>query len=136
MGTMGRPPAGPKLVDRLDGSESARTRTRLILETIAGTKTIAEAAAELGIGETRFLDLRTAALASMVAANEPRPAGRPPTPEPTEAEQQVAELSAQVRQLTIELEAARIRTEIALVMPHVLKSQDPKKNNGRNSTRR
>jgi hypothetical protein len=45
----GRPPEGPKLVDRLEGPDESKKRLRAILETIAGKRTIDDVCEELGI---------------------------------------------------------------------------------------
>ena len=45
----GRKPLGAQLVDRLEGSEHAKIRLKVILETLAGRQTIPEACDELGI---------------------------------------------------------------------------------------
>src|ERR1051325_6982635 len=79
MALMGRPPLGPRLVDALEISEDSQKKLRLILETIAGQKTLAEAAQELCISETRFHVIRQEALLGAGAALEPGTPGRPPT---------------------------------------------------------
>src|SRR5439155_138631 len=43
----GRHAIGPELAEKLEGSEVARTRMRVVLETIAGKKRVLEACAEL-----------------------------------------------------------------------------------------
>ncbi len=58
----GRKPIGPPLVRRLDGSEQAKDRMEVILQTIAGMMTIRQACDRLGIDEARFFQLRTEAL--------------------------------------------------------------------------
>ena len=50
----GRPSKGSKLVDRVDGSDAARERARLIIEVIGGDLTVADVCGLLGVGETRF----------------------------------------------------------------------------------
>ena len=45
----GRPPEGPGLVEKQEGSEPAKERLRVILETITGSKTVREACGELGM---------------------------------------------------------------------------------------
>jgi transposase-like protein len=122
--TRGRPPEGPKLVERLDGSPQAKQRLAVILQTITGETTVEAACAELDIGEAAFHKLRQRTLQDAVTSLEPRPAGRPPTPVSPEAEQ-VTELQKQMRELKIDLRAAQIRTEIALTMPHLLLRNDP-----------
>ena len=52
---MGRPCKGPNLVDGLDGSAEARTRLRIVLETIAGQRTVAEACADGSMSREEYL---------------------------------------------------------------------------------
>jgi len=122
----GRRPKGPKLVDGLEGSAEAKRRLEVILESLNGKWTVAEARAQLGLGEARFHELRTEILQLALNRAEPRLPGRPrhePSPEQT----QVAALEAEIRDLRIDLKAAQVREEIALVMPHLL--QPPKQHN-------
>ena len=68
----GRKPSGPQIVERLEGSPSAKQRLEVILETIAGQLTIPEACAQLSICESRFHDLRNETLQATLNALEPR----------------------------------------------------------------
>jgi hypothetical protein len=123
MSQRGRPPQGPKLVESLDGSGEAKRRLQLMLETVSGNKTVAEACQELGISESRFHEVRNELLQQAVALLEPKPKGRRPAPAPSAEAQQLAHLRAEVQDLKIDLRASQIREEIALVMPHLLKSR-------------
>ena len=116
---VGRPPSGPKLVDSLDADVEAKTKLRLILETISGQRTVEDAAATLGVSTTYFHELRTRALTQAAQSLEPQPIGRPPTTTSSE-NSAMKELQDRLKQMEVELEAARIREEIALVMPQVL----------------
>jgi transposase-like protein len=109
------------LVKSLPGSEAAKQRLELILDTLAGKCTIPKACEALGVNETRFHELRNQWIRNAVQLLEPRPSGRPPTPPPLPAEEEVAELKRQLLEQKILLEAANIREELALVMPQVLK---------------
>jgi transposase-like protein len=117
---MARPPSGPELVEGLEGSPEAKERLKVILETIAGTKTIAEACEQLGIGEAAFHKLRTRHLEEAVAGLEPRKPGRKPN-EASEADEARSALEEKVKSLERELQATRIREKIALTMPHLFK---------------
>lgn len=112
--TMGRRSRGPKAVDHLPGSDAARQRVRLALETLSGAKTVEQAAAELGVSAQRFHEIRTEALQGAIAACEPRAAGRPPQPAPEEdpLTRALSERDQQIRDLRIELECARLREEL------------------------
>jgi hypothetical protein len=112
----GRKPYGPSVVGRLPGSDLARRRLQVVLETLAGTSRVQEACTRLGLSEQRFDQLRTRVLQAGLDSLEPRPAGRRPPPAPAA---DVPGLQARVAELEIELRAARVREEIALVLPAV-----------------
>lgn len=117
----GRPPRGPEHAQKVEASEEARSRLELILRTLSGELSVAEACERLGIGEAQFHRLRDRALAGAAEALEPRPAGRPAAAlDPSSA--RVAELEDELDELRIELYAAQVREELALVMPHVLQA--------------
>jgi hypothetical protein len=111
---MARPSLGPALVDRLSGSDAARQRTRLMLETISGTTSVEAAADQLGISTQRFHDLRDELLQATITAAEPKPLGRP-AKEPTVDERvraALAESDQTINDLTVRLELARLREEL------------------------
>ena len=112
----GRIPVGPEVVEQLQGSEKAKERLRVILETMTGDLRIDDACARLGICEQRFRQLRAALLQAAVGILEDQPAGRPRQPEePAET----AALRRQLEAMQRELRAAQVREEIALALPHV-----------------
>ena len=80
MTARGRPPLGARHADKLEGSEQASERLGLILRTISGEVTVAEACALLEVSEAHFHRLRDQALQGALAALEPKPPGRPPEP--------------------------------------------------------
>ena len=115
----GRMPAGAEVVEHLQGSDKAKDRLRVILETMQGRWRVQEACGRLGIGEQRFRQLREELLQAALASLEDRPAGRPCRPaEPEE----ITALRRQVAELTRELQAAQVREEIALALPQVSKT--------------
>lgn len=115
----GRRPLGPRLVEGLEASTEARLRLKIVLETIAGERTVSEACEALGIGEARFHEMRRQALVGALEGLEPRAAGRPPR-QASSGEPSYSELSSEVRELRIELRAAQVREEIRAAMPHLL----------------
>lgn len=123
---MGRPPEGPGLADKLEGPEDEKKRLRVILETVAGQRTIASACDELGIKPARFHELRTQALQAALEGIAPGSPGRPANPDAA-PDPKVAELEAKVRDLDLELRASQVREQIALTMPHLLKPESEKK---------
>jgi hypothetical protein len=78
----GRKPHGPSAVERLPGSDLARQRLQVVLETLAGTCRIPQACERLGLSEQRFDQLRTQVLQAGLDSLEPQPAGRRPPPVP------------------------------------------------------
>ena len=118
--TLGRPPKGPELVDELEGSDQAKRKLRIMIETISGEKTIPQACAELGIQRSRFHAMRKAFLLDAVNSLEPRNRGRPPA-QVTPEQAHIDLLEKRVEALSYEVRAAQIREELAVVMPHVLK---------------
>lgn len=135
---MARPTKGVDHVDSLAGPAESRRRLKMVLETIAGERTVDSACAELSISPARFAQLRTEALSGALAALEPRAPGRPPAPT---QDPEVARLELEIRDLRRELEASRIREEIAIMMPHVLQppleqkgGSRPRRRGGKSST--
>ena len=114
----GRRPVGPEYAQQLAGSETAKLRAKVILETMAGTCRLKEACERLGISEQRFHQLREEMMTAAVKALEPGHAGRP-AHTPTPAEEQVVALEQQLQDKEVELRAAKAREEIALIMPEV-----------------
>jgi hypothetical protein len=123
----GRPLVGVDLVDRLDGPRLQRRQLRILLGTITGTVTIAQACAELGIGRSRLHQLRWRVLEGSLAALDPQPRGRPPRPGPSLLEQQQR---ARIEELELALQTMALRSEIALAMPHLLDRAARKKKGG------
>jgi hypothetical protein len=115
----GRRPTGPEYVDHLEGSDQAKLRLRVILETIAGTRRVQEACAKLNVCEQRFHQLRETTLTAALAGLEPgKPGRRARTLTP--AEQEVQALEEQLAANELELRTALARVEIALAVPRVL----------------
>ncbi|MFP4451392.1 MAG: helix-turn-helix domain-containing protein [Rhodosalinus sp.] len=125
----GRPALKEKLVQTLQGSGHAKGRLEVILKTLSGEATVSEACAELGIGETAFHRLRRRTLQDALASLEPRSPGRPRQYTPEE-EDELAQMKSELKELDFELQASRIREEIALTMPHVLKRRDAETEEG------
>jgi hypothetical protein len=124
----GRHPSGPELVDETEGSDQARRRLKVILETMAGDNRIGEACAELGIGKAQFHKLRQKMLQGALASLEPAVAGRPPGTGVAAEEPSLEAMKEEITQLRIDLRASQIREEIALLMPHLIKPrQEPEK---------
>lgn len=95
---IGRPNKGIGHIDNCDGSELSKQRTKLILETINGERSVREACEQLGIQRARFAELRAKALQGAIDAIEPGRPGRPRVRD-LEQERRDQELDAQVHTL-------------------------------------
>jgi hypothetical protein len=124
----GRFPAGPSYVDKLEGSQAAKERLKVVLETLAGQCRVQEACVRLGICE----QLRQEALEAALAGLEPGVPGRPPQTR-SPADERVHALEDQLAALQRQMLASRAREEIALTLPRVLQPQNEpeKKTRGR-----
>jgi transposase-like protein len=112
----GRMPAGPEVVEHLQGSDRAKERLRIILETMMGKWRVQEACDRLGICEQRFRQLRDELLQAALERLEGLPAGRPRrAAEPDET----LALRQQLEAMQCELQVAQVREEIALALPRV-----------------
>jgi hypothetical protein len=123
MARRGRKPTGAQLVERLEGSEHAKSRLKVILETLSGQRTIPEACEMLGIEESMFHKMRCQVLQTALSRLEPRPLGRPPRVPSTE-DQRIAELEDELVRQRTELRAAQIRQELAEKLPRLAASAE------------
>jgi hypothetical protein len=110
------------MVDRQPGSEGARQRTKVIMETLQGQRRTKEACECLGVSQQLFQRLRAKLLRGAVDTQELKQAGRKPRRR-TAAEQRIAELEAEVAELQAALRTAQTREEIALILPQVRPEQ-------------
>jgi hypothetical protein len=114
----GRPPLGTNLVDHLDADSHTKERLKILLQTISGELSVDDACQKLGIGQTRFFELRTSMLQAALHGVEPKPLGRPAQKSSPESER-IEQLEEELLDLRVHLAAAQIREEIALTMPHL-----------------
>ena len=118
----GRPPKGLSHVDSLPGEKADKERLKTILATVTGNLSVKEACSRLEVSASRFHELRQTALNGMLAGLAPRPPGRPAKErEPKE----VRELRERVAWLEEELEISRLKTEIAMWKPALLREVTP-----------
>jgi TolA-binding protein len=127
----GRPPLGAELVNTLDGSELAKQRLKVVLQTISGELTIPQACERLQLSEARFHELRSACLQTACATFEPKAVGRPASAPPTEQGQKIENLERQIAELKIDLQASQIRERMALLMPDVMVRPDEREEDRR-----
>jgi hypothetical protein len=120
--TRGRKPNVARLVQRWQGTAEAKARLTAILATLSGKQTVAQACSLLGVGERGFYKLRDRFLQAALLCFEPRGPGRPPVlNSDSAAARRVTELEAALRDVRVDLRAARIREEIAMALPHLLR---------------
>lgn len=101
-----------RLVDAIEASPLARKRVTAIFKTLARTWTVQEGCRRLGIGRTRFQDLRQRALAAAISAMEERPAGRP-RGRVAQTCRQLATLRRKLAALEQELRRTQVELDIA-----------------------
>lgn len=101
----------------------------MILESLAGALTVEDACARLGLARSRFYELREKALQAALDGLAPGIPGRPRKVREHDA-RRVVELSRRVSELEIDLAAERVRSEMALVMPHVLREAGAQQQRG------
>ncbi|MCP3918743.1 MAG: helix-turn-helix domain-containing protein [bacterium] len=121
---IGRPPFKSGHVDGLEGPSREKERLRAILKTLSGDTPVAEACEELHLSRTHFNDLRARALQAALDGLISQVSGRKRKVrevDPSELER----LQSENEYLRDELDIARVRTELALVMPHVLREPEP-----------
>ena len=121
---VGRPPMKSGLVEGLEGSKREKARLRAMLETLSGNATLEAACEELDLSRSQFCELRTRALQAALDGLIPGVPGRKPKVREVEA-RELERLERDVAYLREELEIARVRTELALVMPRVLREPRP-----------
>ncbi len=115
----GRPANGPEVVTELEGTDEAKRRAQVVLEVVAGNKSVGEACEELGISEGRFYRVREESLQGLVKALEPKPLGRPPAEKPA-VDEEKQKLKEENERLKMELVASHLREELSVAMPHLL----------------
>jgi Helix-turn-helix domain len=109
----GRKPLALRHLDKLQGSAHAKQRMAILLKTLEGACTIPEACRELGIGESRFHELREQWLQEALELLEPRPLGRPRR---VEEEATTKALRARVESLQRELALSDLRRDVQSVL--------------------
>lgn len=130
----GRYPAGFEYVNKVEGSNQAKERARLILEILSGHKRLAEVREQLGIGKTRLFLIRHDAVQALVQALEPGLPGRPSRTLSPEAERARA-LESALADKELELRQAEVRTEVALILAGAPEAESAEKKTRQQSHR-
>ena len=102
-------------IQRLEGSQHAKTRMETLLLTLSGGCTIEEAQQRLQLSESQLHAIRQQWLQEAIALLEPRPRGRPAQQQIADL-QQLAELQRENRSLRRELALARAAHEVQEVL--------------------
>jgi len=121
----GRPPAGVRVIEQLTAPAAVRRRVRIVLATLTGERSIADACTQLGVRRSRVYALRRQVLQGALDALQARLQGRPQVTRPDDAE--VRSLRQRVHELELALRATQLRSEIALTMPFLLDRAGRKK---------
>jgi hypothetical protein len=116
MAQRGRPTSVTSMLERLGASPAAKDRMVVMLANLSGTVPVAEACRRLSLGRTQFWSLRTTLLEAALRAVEPRRPGRPVREHPAN-HKRIGELEVEVARLKQALDMARVREEIALLLP-------------------
>ncbi len=101
------------LVERTEASPQAHERTKVILLTLARHWSVQDGCERLGVGRTRFQDLRRRMLSGAARALEEGAAGRPrrlddrEPPQMRALRRRIAELEGELRRSETELDIAR-----------------------------
>lgn len=118
---MTRPTLGADHVEKLGGERETKSRLKLILLTLSGELSVNVAAERMGVCASRFHELRDEALLGALDALSPRPPGRPPKEPTTSA--RVVELERELDATRYQLEVERVRAELLLTMPDVVRGK-------------
>jgi hypothetical protein len=133
MDMRGRYPDGPEeLLEPLDGTAEDKQRVHVILDTVFGSGRVLQACAQLGIGETRFRQLRERVLQGALEGVRPRVGGRRRQQVVADVEC-MAELERELVEARLALQEAQVRTEVALILPQ--REEEPVKKGPRSSVK-
>src|SRR5438552_7847365 len=122
MGRRGRRTSAAEIVGRLKGTAPAKERVLVMLGNLGGTVPAGDACTLLRVCPAMFRKLRETMLGAALGAIEPRPRGRPVREIPKHV-RHIRSLEIRVADLEEELDLARVREEIALVLPWTRRSQ-------------
>jgi len=111
MARAGRKPQGRRLIEDLRVDALGKARLIAFLETMSGDRTVEEACQELGIGQSRFFEMRGRWLYEAVQLLAPKRIGRPPHEQVTDP--RIGALEQELRDLKQQLLAAELRAKLA-----------------------
>lgn len=117
----GRPTKGSDIVTKFDASQEAKEKVRLVLDTLSSKTSVQDAAARLGVSESRFHQIRDEIVTGMLSAAEPKPVGRPP--EPDDEDSEVEQLKKKLGEAKMMVEISRLRELIAVAFPEIVEKE-------------
>jgi hypothetical protein len=109
---MGRKSEMVSLVDTVEASAQAKKRAGVILQTLAREYSVQRGCETLGMGRTRFQDLRRRMVRAAVGALEERPIGRPRL-QVARTCRQLSTLRRRLSELEYELKRSETELDIA-----------------------
>lgn len=118
----GRPTKGSDIVTKFEASQEAEKKVRFVLETLAGKTSVKDAAAALGVSESRFHQIRDQLLAGMLDAAEPKSVGRPK--KAPEEPQEVTDLKQKLAEVKLELHMSRLRELLGAAFPDLVRREE------------
>ncbi|MBK8172712.1 MAG: hypothetical protein IPK60_20575 [Sandaracinaceae bacterium] len=116
----GRPRLLLEQIDLLVGDEDQKRRLKVIFSVLLGDLSVGEACERLSLGESRYYVLRQQVLEGALRSLSPQPAGRPRVVRETP---DVAALRETQSELERELYQLRVREELFLALPRVLRER-------------
>lgn len=116
----GRPRRLLDQVDHLSGDRVQKQRLKVIFAVLTGELSVGRACELLGVCESRYHELRQRVLEAALQALSPQPAGRPRA---LQSSPEVERLRATQSELERELDLMRVREELLLAVPRVLRER-------------
>jgi hypothetical protein len=133
----GRPRLLLEQIDHLIGDQGQKQRLKVIFSVLTGELSVARACEMLELRETRYYELRQQVLEAALQALSPHPSGRPRT---AQESPEVERLRDAQSELERELYHMRVREELLLALPRVLREREssalPGEKRGARTTRR
>ncbi|MCC7015230.1 MAG: hypothetical protein IT454_21910 [Planctomycetes bacterium] len=110
-----------ELVGHLVGDEGQKQRLKVIFAVLIGELSVNEACELLGLCASRYYELRQQVLEAALQSLSPHPAGRPRA---VVDSQEVEHLSAMAAEHEREMHLMRVREELLLTVPRVVRENE------------
>jgi len=109
-----------ELIESLDADLETKRRLKAVLGTLTGLISVSDACRELGLGRSRFYELRDELLQALVAALAPKPAGRRRAIEPVASREELERVRRERDELEQENWRLRVQQDLLLAWPNAL----------------